>query len=139
MRSRKRNGGSTRRRRPRRPPRSSSTRSTSRASTSPRGAPVVSLLPPGNVKVRFYVPETIVGARPARAPRRACAATVATAPIDVRVDFVAPQAEFTPPVIYSRENRAKLVFLVEARPAQPNARLHAGPAGRSHAERDAAR
>jgi HlyD family secretion protein len=37
-------------------------------------------------------------------------------PIPVRVDFVAPEAEYTPPVIYSRENRAKLVFLVEARP-----------------------
>jgi HlyD family secretion protein len=89
------------------------------------GAPVVSLLPPGNVKVRFYVPETIVAT-----VRRGAIATVrcdgCEAPIDVRIDFVAPQAEFTPPVIYSRENRAKLVFLVEARPVQPNARLTPG-------------
>ena len=89
------------------------------------GAPVVSLLPPGNVKVRFYVPEPVVAT-----VRAGTMATVrcdgCEASIDVRVDFVAPQAEFTPPVIYSRENRAKLVFLVEARPIQPNARLRPG-------------
>jgi HlyD family secretion protein len=89
------------------------------------GAPVVSLLPPGNVKVRFYVPESIVAT-----VQRGAIATVrcdgCEAPIDARIDFVAPQAEFTPPVIYSRENRAKLVFLVEARPVQPNAQLKPG-------------
>ena len=47
-------------------------------------------------------------------------------PIDVRIDFVAPQAEFTPPVIYSRENRTKLVFLVEARPSSATDRLKPG-------------
>ncbi len=89
------------------------------------GAPVVSLLPPGNVKVRFYVPETIVASvRPGVAATVRCDGC--DAPIEVRVDFVAPQAEFTPPVIYSRENRAKLVFLVEARPALPNAQLRPG-------------
>ena len=89
------------------------------------GAPVVSLLPPGNVKVRFYVPEAIVAT-----VQLGATATIrcdgCDAPIDVRVDFVAPQAEFTPPVIYSRENRAKLVFLVEARPTQPDPRLKPG-------------
>jgi len=40
---------------------------------------------------------------------------------------VAPQAEFTPPVIYSKDSRAKLVFLVEARPAAADAaKLHPG-------------
>jgi HlyD family secretion protein len=43
------------------------------------------------------------------------------------VSFVAPQAEFTPPVIYSKDSRAKLVFLVEARPAvQDASKLHPG-------------
>lgn len=89
------------------------------------GAPVVSLLPPGNVKVRFYVPETIVATvQPGAIATVRCDGC--DAPIDVRVDFVAPQAEFTPPVIYSRENRTKLVFLVEARPALPNAQLRPG-------------
>jgi HlyD family secretion protein len=89
------------------------------------GAPVVSLLPPGNVKIRFYVPEPVLATL-----RRGAAVSVRCdgcgAPIAARVAFIAPQAEYTPPVIYSRENRAKLVFLVEARPDQPNPALHPG-------------
>ena len=47
--------------------------------------------------------------------------------IDATITFIAPQAEFTPPVIYSKESRAKLVFLVEAKPAASDAmRLHPG-------------
>lgn len=89
------------------------------------GAPVVSLLPPANVKVRFYVPETVVASvHPGMSATVRCDGC--GAPIPVRVDFVAPQAEYTPPVIYSRENRAKLVFLVEARAVQPAAVLRPG-------------
>ena len=89
------------------------------------GAPVVSLLPPSNVKIRFYVPE------PMLATMRQGAAVVARcdgcgSPVPARISFIAPQAEYTPPVIYSRENRAKLVFLVEARPESPNPALHPG-------------
>ena len=89
------------------------------------GAPVVSLLPPGNVKLRFYVPE------PALASLRIGAPVVVrcdgcAAPLAARITFIAPQAEYTPPVIYSRENRAKLVFLVEARPDTPQPSLHPG-------------
>ena len=89
------------------------------------GAPVVSILPPGNVKVRFYVPEPSLASLRIGAPVTVrcdgCAASVAA-----KVTFIAPQAEYTPPVIYSRENRAKLVFLVEARPDAPDAALHPG-------------
>ena len=82
------------------------------------GVPVVSLLPPGNVKVRFYVPETVVASvRPGAEATVRCDGC--GEPIPVRIDFIAPEAEYTPPVIYSRENRAKLVFLVEARPVSP--------------------
>jgi HlyD family secretion protein len=89
------------------------------------GAPVVSLLPPGNVKVRFYVPETVVASvKPGAAATVTCDSC--GDPIPVRVDFVAPEAEYTPPVIYSRENRAKLVFLVEARPPTPATVLRPG-------------
>jgi HlyD family secretion protein len=89
------------------------------------GAPVVSLLPPANVKVRFYVPETVVATvRPGGLASVRCDGC--GAPIDVRIDFIAPEAEYTPPVIYSRENRAKLVFLVEARPVRPSDVLKAG-------------
>jgi HlyD family secretion protein len=79
------------------------------------GAPVVSLLPPGNVKIRFYVPETALALlRPGGTVRVRCDGCASD--VDARVAYIAPQAEYTPPVIYSRENRAKLVFLVEARP-----------------------
>jgi HlyD family secretion protein len=91
----------------------------------PAGAPVVSLLPPGNVKVRFYIPETVVGTL-----RIGDAAIVRCdgcgADIAAKVRFIASQAEFTPPVIYSRENRSNLVFLVEARPDAPSPALHPG-------------
>jgi HlyD family secretion protein len=91
----------------------------------PAGAPVVSLLPPQNVKIRFYVPEATVGTLrmgdPVSVRCDGCGADIAAA-----IRFIAPQAEFTPPVIYSRENRANLVFLVEARPDAPNPALHPG-------------
>lgn len=89
------------------------------------GAPVVSLLPPANVKVRFYVPETLVGAirvnDPVTVRCDGCGGDIAA-----NIRFIASQAEFTPPVIYSRQNRANLVFLVEAWPAHPNPALHPG-------------
>jgi len=89
------------------------------------GAPVVSLLPPGNVKVRFFVPEAeLARVRPGTGALVRCDGC--GDPIAVRVDYVSPSAEYTPPVIYSRENRAKLVFLAEARPAAPVAVLRPG-------------
>jgi len=89
------------------------------------GAPVVSILPPGNVKLRFYVPEPRLAAlRMGQAVSVRCDGCAA--PIAARITFIAPQAEYMPPVIYSRENRAKLVFLVEARPDSPDAALHPG-------------
>jgi HlyD family secretion protein len=89
------------------------------------GAPVVSLLPPANVKLRFYIPETLVGSlRIGDAVTVRCDGCGADIPAKVR--FIATQAEFTPPVIYSRENRANLVFLVEAWPDSPNPALHPG-------------
>ena len=84
-----------------------------------------SLLPPANVKIRFYVPEpqlaTLRMGAPVTVRCDGCATTVAA-----KVSFIAPQAEYTPPVIYSRENRAKLVFLIEAHPDQASAALHPG-------------
>jgi len=89
------------------------------------GAPIVSLLPPANVKVRFYVPETLVGTlRIGDGVIVRCDGCGGDIPAAIR--FIAPQAEFTPPVIYSRQNRANLVFLVEAWPQQPNPALHPG-------------
>lgn len=90
------------------------------------GAPVVSLLPAQNVKLRFFVPQAQVGTlRIGDAVRATCDGC--EMPIDARVAFVAPRAEYTPPVIYGEHARQKLVFLVEARPSPTAAaRLHPG-------------
>jgi len=92
----------------------------------PAGAPVASLLPPENIKARFFVPEPQLGAlRVGQPVTIACDGCAAAIP--ARVSFISSRAEFTPPVIYSRENRAKLVFLIEARPAPEDAvKLHPG-------------
>lgn len=90
------------------------------------GAPVITLLPPQNIKVRFFVPEPQLGAlRVGQSLNVSCDGCAA--PIPARITFIAPQAEFTPPVIYSKDSRAKLVFLIEARPAPEDAvKLHPG-------------
>ena len=88
--------------------------------------PVVSLLPPQNIKARFFVPERELGAiRLGQKLALACDGCPASIP--AVVSFISPQAEYTPPVIYSQQERAKLVFLVEARPAPEDAvKLHPG-------------
>lgn len=88
------------------------------------GAPVVSLLPDGKVKLRFFVPEPAL-ARLAIGQEVGVGCDGCPAGITARVTFIAPEAEYTPPVIYSREARGKLVFLVEAQP-QNGARFHPG-------------
>ena len=84
------------------------------------GNPVVQMLPPQNVKVRFFVPETVVGAlQPGRALTihcDGCAADVAA-----KITYISNEAEYTPPVIYSNERRSKLVYMIEAHPAAADA------------------
>jgi HlyD family secretion protein len=78
----------------------------------PAGRPVVALLPPENVKVRAFVPEPrIYALHPGE--RVQVIVDGAPAPLTGRISFISPQAEFTPPVIYSRETRSKLVFMIE--------------------------
>ena len=92
----------------------------------PAGAPVVSLLPPANVKVRFFVEERRLGSLHT-GQKVAIACDGCGAAIRAPITFIATQAEYTPPIIYSKDSRAKLVFLVEARPASGDAvRLHPG-------------
>ena len=84
----------------------------------PAGRPVLSLLPPGNIKVRFYVPESVLpGITYGDVVRVTCDGC--SSGLTARVSFIAGQSEFTPPVIYSLEERAKLVFLIEALPEKP--------------------
>ncbi|RZT43183.1 HlyD family secretion protein [Cupriavidus agavae] len=86
----------------------------------PAGSAVVRMLPPGNVKVRFYVPEAVVGSLKAgQAITVRCDGCAA--PVPATITYVSNEAEFTPPVIYSNETRNKLVFLIEARPSADNA------------------
>jgi HlyD family secretion protein len=83
------------------------------------GRPVVAVLPPGNMKVRFFVNE-------ASLPRVALDDTIQIRcdgcpdGLMARVNFIARTAEFTPPVIFSLEERNKLVFMVEALPEKPD-------------------
>jgi HlyD family secretion protein len=81
----------------------------------PAGRPVASVLPPGNVKARFYIPEPVLGSiavgRNVEIRCNGC-----EAPVAAKVTYISSQAEYTPPILYSRENRSKLLFLVEARP-----------------------
>ena len=84
----------------------------------PAGRPVLSILPPGNIKVRFFVGEPVL-------PTIALGDTVEVTcdgcakPVSARVSFIARSAEYTPPVIYSLEERNKLVFMIEARTDTP--------------------
>ncbi len=81
--------------------------------------PVLSIMPPGNMKVRFYVPEPDL-------PKLAIGDEVQVAcdncagDLTAKIYFIATQAEYTPPVIYSLEERNKLVYLVQARPSRPD-------------------
>jgi len=84
------------------------------------GAPVVSLLPPENIFVRFFVPEPML-ARVHRGDEVAIVCDNCPAQFRATISFIAPQAEYTPPVIYSESSRSKLVYLVEARPPREKA------------------
>jgi len=92
------------------------------------GNPVVVVLPPANIKVRFFVPETAL-ARMHTGQTVEVSIDGAAKKYSATVKYISTQNEFTPPVIYNRENRAKLVFMIEAnfssadaadlRPGQP--------------------
>jgi HlyD family secretion protein len=88
--------------------------------TVPAQRPVVSIMPPGNIKLRFFVPETEL-------PKLSIGEDVkvtcdnCAADLTAKIYFIATSAEYTPPVIYSLDERNKLVYLIQARPARPDA------------------
>ncbi len=84
----------------------------------PAGRPVVSILPPGNLKLRFFVSQSEL---PNISQGQLVAVRCDGCADDLRakVSFLSSQAEFTPPVIFSEEERQKLVFRIEARPEEP--------------------
>jgi HlyD family secretion protein len=85
----------------------------------PAQRPVLSIMPPGNIKLRFFVPEMEL-------PRLAIGDEVrvtcdnCAADLSAKIYFIATAAEYTPPVIYSLDERHKLVYLIQARPARPD-------------------
>jgi HlyD family secretion protein len=89
----------------------------------PASTPVVSILPPANIYVRFFVPESqLPQVKLGQKVRIACDGCK---PMTASITFIASQVEFTPPVIFSVENREKLVFKLEAR-AQGGLAIHPG-------------
>lgn len=84
------------------------------------GQPVLALLPPGNLKIRFYVPE------PSLALLSLGSIVVircdsCEADLRARISFISGEVEFTPPVIFSEQERSKLVFRAEAIPLRETA------------------
>jgi HlyD family secretion protein len=86
------------------------------------GSPIVQLLPPENIEVRFFVPETLVGGLKAGQGVSVHCDGCSTE-VPANITFISNQVEYTPPVIYSNENRSKLVFMVIAKPAADRASL----------------
>jgi HlyD family secretion protein len=84
------------------------------------GNPVVVLLPPDHVKVRFFVPEDwlpkVKVGGPAQVICDGAGKTYAAT-----VNYISTAAEYSPPVLYNRENRASMVYMIEARFAAADA------------------
>ena len=88
-------------------------------------APVLSVLPQGAVKLRVYVPEQALE-RISVGSRLSVNCSNCPDGLTASVTYIAPDPEFTPPVIYSIDNRQKLVYLVEAAPDEGARQLKPG-------------
>ena len=88
-------------------------------------APVISILPDGAVKLSVYIPESAFSSVKV-GTLLAVHCDGCGEGVKARVSYVSPDPEFTPPVIYSLENRQKLVYLVEARPEGDGGPLQPG-------------
>ncbi|HVY87678.1 MAG TPA: HlyD family efflux transporter periplasmic adaptor subunit [Hyphomonadaceae bacterium] len=82
----------------------------------PANQPVLAMIPQGRTRLRFFVPETEVAAYQIGS-EVGFACDGCAKDLKAKISYVSPRPEFTPPVIYSRESRDRLVFLVEAMPA----------------------
>lgn len=90
------------------------------------GKPIISLLPPENIKVRFFIPEEKLGKFKIGSKVKLICDGCAE-PIAGVINYISPEAEFTPPVIYSTKRREKLIFMAEAIPAlQQTGRMKIG-------------
>ena len=83
---------------------------------APANQPILSLLPDERIKLRFFVPEKQLSAyRTGAVVHFTCDGCARG--LTAQINYIAPRPEFTPPVIYSREARDRLVYLLEARPS----------------------
>lgn len=89
------------------------------------GQPILSLLPPANIKLRFFVPEAEIATIKAGQNVQVSCDQCGT-PFTATITRISTQVEYTPPVIYSNSQRAKLVFMVEAKPDSVSTALHPG-------------
>ena len=87
--------------------------------TVPAMRPVLSIMPPGNMKLRFFVPETELPKLSIGDEVRVSCDNCA-GDLTAKIYFIATSAEYTPPVIYSLDERNKLVYLIQARPSRPD-------------------
>lgn len=92
----------------------------------PPGSPIVRMLPPENIKIRFFVPQTRIGTlSKGQAVSIRCDGCAADVP--AKITYISTEPEYTPPIIYSNETRSKLVFMIEAHPSLDKAAgLHPG-------------
>jgi HlyD family secretion protein len=90
------------------------------------GNPVLRMLPPENIKIRFFVPETTLGRfKINQAVTLSCDGCQAN--VAAHISYISTESEYNPPIIYSNQSRAKLVYMIEARPAAADAlKLHPG-------------
>jgi HlyD family secretion protein len=89
----------------------------------PTSTSVVSILPPANIYVRFFVPETeLAHVHLGEKVRVTCDGC---RPMEATITFISSEEEYTPPVIFSVGNREKLVYKVEAR-AKGGLPIHPG-------------
>jgi HlyD family secretion protein len=89
------------------------------------GQPVVSLLPAANIKVRFFVPATKLAALPIGG-KVMIDDNSGQQPLAAHITYISPQAEYSPPELYNRDNREKLLFMLEAKPDTTPERIHPG-------------
>jgi HlyD family secretion protein len=82
---------------------------------TPANQPVLSLIPDNRVRIRFFAPEPTV-ANYAVGREVAFGCDACPTGLKAKITYVSPRPEFTPPIIYSRESRDRMVFLVEATP-----------------------
>ena len=78
-----------------------------------QGAPVLSLYTPQSLHAIFYIPEPLLAhVKLGQIITISCSLCAQT--YQAKIDFISPQAEYTPPIVYSQENNAKLIFMVRA-------------------------